>query len=78
MVPAFRLERAGSPKFLGDLRKHAPGYDPDGVFEAGLRGFAPTSCLVDVAFRSLQSVGLRHFPISGFNSAACLLAVYAS
>jgi hypothetical protein len=45
---------------------------------AGLRGFAPTSCSLGVAFQALRLVGLHKSHISGPDSAACVLAVYAS
>ena len=45
---------------------------------AGLRGFAPTSCSLGVAFQVPRLVGLHDSCLSGPDSAACVLAVYAS
>src|SRR6266568_3685138 len=76
----FRLmtERTGSPKFLGNPRHTCPGLRSRRSHEAGLRGIAPTLRFADVAFRAFHRVGLRDYPISRFNSAACVLAIYAS
>ena len=45
---------------------------------AGLRDFVPTSCPLGVAFRDRGLVGFHDYPISEPNSAARVLAVYAS
>ncbi len=48
------------PSSSATLATHAPGFDPGGAFEAGLRGCAPTLRLDGVAFRVLQRVGPRN------------------
>jgi len=56
----------------------APIYDPDGTLGAGLRDYVPTYCSADIAFRACRLVGFHHVFLSGSNSAAHVLAVYAS
>ena len=53
-------------------------FDPGGISGAGLRDNVPTCRSFDVAFRAYGLVGFHHLDISGPDSAACVLAVYAS
>jgi hypothetical protein len=53
-------------------------FDPGGISEAGLREHVPTLRSFDDAFRAYGPVGFHHLNISGPDSAARVLAVYAS
>ena len=52
--------------------------DSGGILGAGLREQVPTRRPFDVAFRSYRTVGFHDIEISESNSAARVLAVYAS
>ena len=52
--------------------------DPGGTGEAGLRDDVPTLRFTGAAFRACRRVGFHHVFLSGSNTAAHMLAVYAS
>jgi hypothetical protein len=73
-------ETTRSPKFLGDPHAHVPRFfDPGGTSGAGPPGPAVPTCRSSgVAFRAYCLVGFHNIDISGPDSAARALAVYAS
>jgi hypothetical protein len=75
-----RPEMTRSPKFLGDPHACVPRFfDPGGTSGAGPPGrTVPTYCSSGVAFRAFCLVGFHNLDISGPDSAAHTLAVYAS
>jgi hypothetical protein len=76
----LRRSKTGPPKFLDDPSARVPRFfDPGEASGAGPPGLAvPTSRSLGAAFHVLCRVGLRDGHISRPNSAAHVLAVYAS
>jgi hypothetical protein len=56
----FRRRKRELPSSSATLATHAPVYDSGGIYSSRPRGFAPTSCSLDVVFRPVRIVDFRH------------------